>query len=109
MMENGNLDQSYLALATRLVKEDLNRSHPESHSETPILIWHCNSFANREYVFSTPKAEAIHTVTYDFERAEWHIARYVKAEDSLIASEFPDGVAEGKTLLAAARHSAKGA
>ena len=41
MMENNNFDQGYLTLAARLAKEDLDRSHPEYSTATPMLVWHC--------------------------------------------------------------------
>lgn len=84
MMENNCFDQGYLAFAARLAKEDLDRSHPEAASELPMLVWHCKALKNRKYVFGTPKARIIHEVTYNGEKDEWYVDRYLKEENSVV-------------------------
>lgn len=86
-MENNNFDSGYLALAARLAKEDLDRSHPEYRSETPVLVWHCKALQNRKYVFGTPKAGIIHEIAYNGVKDEWYVDRYAKEENSLILPE----------------------
>ena len=89
-MENNSFDQGYLTLAARLTKEDLDRSHPEYSTATPMLVWHCKALKNRKYVFGTPVAKIIHEVTYNGEKDEWYVDRYIKEENSVVFPEDPD-------------------
>lgn len=108
MMENLNFDQGYLTLAARLAKEDLDRSHPEYSTATPLLVWHCKALKNRKYVFGTPVARIIHEVTYNGEKDEWYVDRYVKEENSIVLPKLHEGTVGEKPSFVAGRHSAKG-
>lgn len=107
-MENNNFDSGYLALAARIAKEDLDHSHPEYRSETPVLVWHCKALQNRKYVFGTPKAGIIHEVTYDGEKDAWYVDRYTKEENSVVLPKLPEGILEEKPRFASGRSSAMG-
>lgn len=108
-MENNSFDQGYLTLAARLAKEDLDRSHPEYSTATPMLVWHCKALKNRKYVFGTPAARIIHEVTYNGEKDEWYVDRYVKEENSIVLPKVLEGIVDEKPSFKAGCHSAKGA
>ena len=108
MMEINSFDQGYLTLAARLAKEDLDRSHPEYSTATPMLVWHCKALKNRKYVFGTPVARIIHEVTYNGEKDEWYVDRYVKEENSIVLPKVPDRPINEKPNFASGCHTAKG-
>ena len=108
-MENLNFDQGYLTLAARLAKEDLDRSHPEYDTATPMLVWYSKTLRNRKFVFGTPIARIIHEITYNGEKDEWYVDRYIKEENSIVLPKISEGVVDEKPSFAMGCHSAKGA
>ena len=74
-----------------------------------MLVWHCKALKNRKYVFGTPVARIIHEVTYNGEKDEWYVDRYVKEENSIVLPKVPEGIVDEKPGLKARCHTAKGA